>query len=172
MYFKGKLGVKTTKVCLNVYSHRRWINVETTSCVYRVKAKHRLNMIIKYFQTYKRKHSLKIGILKLVVTFFNKIRKKYLGTWKFAKTWKFSVGICLFKVNNRNTKVRCEICSKVKIKTSERRQWRRSGVFILNSEDISHFVLVLLLLLWACKYPLGCFNESIKGCFLLYLFWP
>ena len=87
-----------------------------------------------------------IGILKLVVTFFYKIREEYLGTWKFAKTWKFSMGICLFKVNNRNTKERYETCSKLRIKTPQRRQWRGSDIFILNSEDISHHVLVLLLL--------------------------
>ena len=33
-------------------------------------------------------------------------------------------GIYLFKVNNRNTRTRCEICSKLTIKTPERRQWR------------------------------------------------
>ena len=34
----------------------------------------------------------------------------------------------------------------VNIKTPELRQWCRSGVFIVNFEHISHFVLVLLLL--------------------------
>ena len=38
----------------------------------------------------------------------------------------------LFKDNNRNTRTSCEICSKVTKKTPERRQWRRSGVFIVN----------------------------------------
>ena len=33
-------------------------------------------------------------------------------------------GIYLFKVNNRNTRARCEICSKLTINTPERRQWR------------------------------------------------
>ena len=33
----------------------------------------------------------------------------------------FQVGIYLFKVNNRNTITRCEICSKLTIKTLERR---------------------------------------------------
>ena len=33
---------------------------------------------------------------------------------------------------------------KATIKTSERRQWRRYGVFIVNFEDISHLVLVLV----------------------------
>ena len=33
------------------------------------------------------------------------------------------VGIYLLQVNNRNTGTRCEICSKLIIKTPERRQW-------------------------------------------------
>ena len=36
----------------------------------------------------------------------------------------FPVGIYMFKINNRNTRRRCEICSKLTIKTPERRQWR------------------------------------------------
>ena len=31
----------------------------------------------------------------------------------------------MFKVNNRNTRTRFEICSKLTIKTPERRQWRQ-----------------------------------------------
>ena len=54
----------------------------------------------------------------------------------------FPAGNYMFKVNNRNTRTKCEICSKLTIKTPERRQWRRSGVFIVNFEHISHFVLV------------------------------
>ena len=54
--------------------------------------------------------------------------------------------IYLLKVNNRNTRTRCEICSKLTIKTPEWRQYRRSGVFIVNFEHISHFVLMFLLL--------------------------
>ena len=38
----------------------------------------------------------------------------------------------MFKVNNKET--------------PERRQWRRSGVVIVNFEHISHLVLVFLLL--------------------------
>ena len=54
--------------------------------------------------------------------------------------------IYLLKVNNRNTRTRFEICSKLKIKTPERRYWRRSGVFIVNFELTSHLVLEFLLL--------------------------
>ena len=38
----------------------------------------------------------------------------------------------MFKVSNRNTWKMCEICSKLTIKTLERRQWRRSGIFIVK----------------------------------------
>ena len=45
-------------------------------------------------------------------------------------------GSYMFKVNHRNTGTRCEICSKLTLKTPERR--RRSVVFIDNFEHISH----------------------------------
>ena len=56
------------------------------------------------------------------------------------------VGNYMFKVNSRNTRTRSEICSKLTIKTPERRHWRLSSVFIVNFEHISHLVLVCLLL--------------------------
>ena len=55
-------------------------------------------------------------------------------------------GNYMFKVNNRNTRTRCEICSKLTIRIPEQRHWRRSGIFIVNFEHISHLVLVFLLL--------------------------
>ena len=55
-------------------------------------------------------------------------------------------GNYMFKINNRNTRTRCEICSKLKVKTQERHQWRRSAVYVVNFEHISHLVLVFLLL--------------------------
>ena len=42
----------------------------------------------------------------------------------------------MFKVNNRNTRARCEICSELTIKTLERCQWGCSDVFIVNSEHV------------------------------------
>ena len=53
---------------------------------------------------------------------------------------------CMFKVSGRNTRTECEICSLSTIKTPERRQVYRSGVFIVNFEHILHLVLVFLLL--------------------------
>ena len=42
--------------------------------------------------------------------------------------------IYLFKVNNRNIGKRSEIYSRLTIKIPERRDWGRSGVFIINPE--------------------------------------
>ena len=56
----------------------------------------------------------------------------------------FPVGICLLKVNNRNIRTRCEICSKLTIKIPERCQWCRSDVFIVNFEHILRLALLLL----------------------------
>ena len=44
----------------------------------------------------------------------------------------FLVGNYMLKADNRNTKLRCEICSKLTIKTPERDHWRCSGAFIVN----------------------------------------
>ena len=55
-------------------------------------------------------------------------------------------GIYLLKVSSRNTRARCEICSKLTIKISERRQWCRSGIVIVNFKHISHLALVFVLL--------------------------
>ena len=80
-------------------------------------------------------------------------------------------GIYLLKDNLRNTRTRCEICSKLTVKTPERRHWRHSGVFIVNFEHISHLALVFLLLLtlnagWACSYVCSylVFNYELGGC--------
>ena len=48
----------------------------------------------------------------------------------------YLANIYLFKVSNRNTSKRCEICSKLTIKTSE----------VINFEHVSHLFLVFLLL--------------------------
>ena len=47
-------------------------------------------------------------------------------------------GIYLFKVNNRNTRKRCEICSKLTIETPEQRQYFTpySSVSIFNFEHV------------------------------------
>ena len=54
--------------------------------------------------------------------------------------------IYFFKVNNRNSRKKCEICSKLTIKTSEQPLWRRFGVFIVEFKYISDLFLKFLLL--------------------------
>ena len=61
----------------------------------------------------------------------------------------------MFKVNNKNARARREICSKLTIKTPERRHWRRFGVFIVNFEHILHLALVFLLLNLNMQLPVG-----------------
>ena len=48
----------------------------------------------------------------------------------------------MLKVSNRNTRKKCEICSKVTIKTPERSHLRRSDVFIVNFEPFSGVPIV------------------------------
>ena len=55
----------------------------------------------------------------------------------------------LFKVNNitlEKDATYIQLAIKLTIKTPERCQWRRSGIFIVNFEHISHIFLVFLLL--------------------------
>ena len=58
-------------------------------------------------------------------------------TWrKWSMLFGFPAGIYVLKVNYRNTKARCWICSKLTIKALERRRSLHSGVFVVNFEHI------------------------------------
>ena len=70
--------------------------------------------------------------------------KKYIMKCIIANN--FPANIYLFKVNNRNTRKRCDICSTLTIKAPEQRHWLCSSVFIVSFEHISHLFLVFLLL--------------------------
>ena len=50
----------------------------------------------------------------------------------------------LVQSNNTNARKMCEICSKLTIKTPQRRHLRRSGACIVNLEHISQRFLVFL----------------------------
>ena len=64
-------------------------------------------------------------------------------------------GIYLHKVFNRGTRTRYEICSKLTIKIPERRQLRRSGVFMVNFKHISHLDLLFPLINLNMNCPAG-----------------
>ena len=76
----------------------------------------------------------------------------------------YPAGIYLLKVNNRNTRTRCEICSKLTIKTPERRSKLTIKTperrFIVSFEHISHLVLVFLLLTLNMQLPAGLIKEK------------
>ena len=67
------------------------------------------------------------------------------------KHYEVIVSIYLFKVDNGSARITWEIFSKLTIKRPERRQWHCSGVFIVNTEQISHIVLVFSLWFWTNK---------------------
>ena len=67
------------------------------------------------------------------------------GGWHWYKNF-FPAGNYMFKVNNRNIRTRCDICSKLTIKIPEWCHWCCSDIFIVKFEHISHLVLVFLLL--------------------------
>ena len=64
--------------------------------------------------------------------------KKWILAWNGLMKFYFPVGIYMFKVSYRNTRKMCEIGSKLTTKTLEH--------FIVNFKQISHLVLVFLLL--------------------------
>ena len=65
-----------------------------------------------------------------------KMITEIISEWMHMKN-EYPAGIYLFKVNNRNTRTMCEICLKLTIKTTERHHWRRSVVFIVDSEQVN-----------------------------------
>ena len=71
----------------------------------------------------------------------------------------FTANISLFKVGNRKSRKRCEIYSKLTIKTPKRRHWRRFGVFIVNFEHMSLLFLVFLLLTLNKEVLVGLFHQ-------------
>ena len=88
------------------------------------------------------KKFLLLGLFEILVPCKSKLSNvNYL-----FRTGPMPAGNYMFKINSRNTRTRCEICSKLTIKILKRRQWRRSGIVIVNFKHISHLVSVLLLL--------------------------
>ena len=70
--------------------------------------------------------------------------------WKLDQT-----SICLFNVDNGDTRTMCQICSKLTIMSPERHQWCRSGVFIVKLEQTSHIDMLLQLLTLNKRIPAG-----------------
>ena len=67
----------------------------------------------------------------------------FLGSFKAFVI--YPAGNYLLKFNNKNTRIRCGVCSKLTTKTPG--QLERFGVFIVNFEHISQLVIKLQLLI-------------------------
>ena len=88
-----------------------------------------------------------------------------LTTKKFAKNEVPSTDFYSFKVNNRNTGKRCEMCSKLTVKTPERHRWRCFGVSIINFEHILILFYCFYCWFWVGKYFLDWFGRAVlNGC--------
>ena len=81
-------------------------------------------------------------------------------TAKESRAGSFPASIYLSKVNNRNTWIMCEICSKLIIKTSERHHSTHCNIFIVDFEQISHVILMFLLLTLSKWMPAGLVSFS------------
>ena len=99
-----------------------------------------LRYFVKIIQTQKRYPTSldKISILTWMLIVISSQNFSYKLNFE-----NFPAGIYMFKVNNRNTRTRYKICSKLTIKTPKR--WCCSS-FIVNLEHILYYVLVFLLL--------------------------
>ena len=97
---------------------------------------------LKY--TKNKKENYKRFVFKVYVQIIQKTEKNVAQQY-MSDYVTYPTNIDLFKVNNGNTRKSCGIFSKLTTKTTERRR-RRSGVFIVNFENISHLFLVFLLL--------------------------
>ena len=96
----------------------------------------------------------------------------------FKLPWTFTVLVYLFKVNNVNTRTTVEICSKLRVKTPERLQWRCSFVFIVKFEQIRHIDLVFPIVdfeqlnagcvILACLY---CWIWTVMSCGIYFIYW-
>ena len=77
----------------------------------------------------------------------------------------------LFKFSNWNTRIRCENCSRLRMKTLERCQWRRPSVFIVNCEHIPNFLLIIDFeqgkVCWVHIEKINTFENKVRSCVTL-----
>ena len=87
------------------------------------------------------------GLLKQYYQHELHLEKKKIMYFEIKKlllrTVLYPDGIYLFKVNNGNTRVICEICPKLTIKTPKRRQWRLALNFNTFMKDLYYFRYVI-----------------------------
>ena len=95
--------------------------------------------IVSYFQVIVFKFLYHHHTIKIIKSTCNIISS---NVW-----WSLPAGIYLFKVSNRNTRTRCELCSKLTIKTPKRRQ---GFLWFLVADSQDSKVLV-----WQCCWKIS-----------------
>ena len=79
----------------------------------------------------------------------NKIHQSFFSNYDMENPVRNNpTNIYLHKVNKRNTRRRCEICSKLTIKTPEQMQWYRSGVLTVIYGDhltLDHVIYIIII---------------------------
>ena len=115
----------------------------------------RLHLLISLLSTFFPKDW---KFVKITNTKFGKVSLFYHPVFRLEKIWNdiiealYPAGNYMFKVNNRNTRTRCEVCSKLTIKTLERRQ-----ALLLTLNTLHILFLCFCCSLWTCNYWLGRF---------------
>ena len=87
----------------------------------------------------------------------------FLFSWVYNKnSWHIYFDNYMFKVENRNTRKRCELCSKLTIKTPEwwiptKNKWSSQKLsFTCSGAPFSKFYVLFLRPLWFYSYPGDC----------------
>ena len=88
----------------------------------------------------------------LQTTFVKQILQIILSISTSYIQYQGPAGNYMLKGNNRNTRTRCGVCSKLTIKIPGRCQWHLEGVFIVNFEHVSHLALQFLFLFYCINY--------------------
>ena len=78
----------------------------------------------------------------------------------------YSVGIYLFKVNNRNSTTRCETCSKLRIETPERSPDLRHARFNGNLRYVAAFIEKKVFIQWVTFYALHLVTSHLTFTYL------
>ena len=96
------------------------------------------------------------------------LRINYVAIQLCKDTLPNPASIYVFKVMNRNTRKRPDICSKLTMKIPERRHWGSSGVFIINFELFQIFLWFYYCWFWTSKYLQRKLSDIL---YLRYLFY-
>ena len=104
---------------------RQNTNFETVGIQLKVESSNHIIAQTTYFLPLQRDYMNKLDILGAKVAFYYTFHFPQIGWCLWGKICGKAAGIYLLKVNNGSNSTMCEICSKLTIKTQERRElWK------------------------------------------------